>query len=287
MTAYPVKQCPGLQVLSRTALICWGLLSAMGCSLIRQPVPPPLPAEQVTQSVRTQTRALRTLKDTDVSLVITAAVNGKTKRLPSLGGFIVFDAELPGLWLEAEKLSRPIFSLKALGHRFWLALYSTCEVATGGPSAYAKLPHLVRPEEVRGFLASPEWLGLTWPSTNMAVEADSYRFDVHVLGVLSRQVWVDRRKVVVTAIRRYDALGRAVTGIRLLNHKPADDALFPHRLIVERPLSGVKVDLRLGSPTINEDLPAAAFRPPERPGWRTIDLDHEPLSAVKAFRTGE
>ncbi len=268
------------------ALACALVLAASGgCALLRRPPPPaPLPPEQVIAALRQQAARLHTVTDTDISLRISTTADGETETLPSLGGFIAFDADLPALWLDTEKVTRRIFSLKAVGERFWLAIFETREVVTGGPAAYARLPHLIRPQEVRGFFAGPDRLGLTWPGTRMALQAEHYRFDVHVAGLLRRQVWVGRRKLAVTAIRRYDALGRTVTEVRMEGQRPTDGSTFPRRLTVERPLVGVRVELRLGAPQLNKDLPRRAFLPPERPGWRHVDLDVRDLSAVEAFR---
>jgi hypothetical protein len=259
-------------------------MAAPGCALFRRaPPPPPIPRQQVIEQVRAHTTAFHTVKDGDISLHITTTEDGKPKRLPSLGGVIAFNADLPGLRIEAEKMTKSIFSLKALGDRFWLALYETQEMVVGGPVAYSKLPSLIRPDEVRGFFSDPEWLGLTWQETTMTVEEGNYRFDVRVLGMLRRQVSVDRRQLVVTTVCRYDALGRMVTRLDLGDYEETGGTLFPHALTVDRPLDGVKVELELGDPKLNVDLPVQAFRPTERPGWKVIDLDREPLSDVKGF----
>jgi hypothetical protein len=270
----------------RTALYALLLLAcpSAGCQLFRGPPPPPLPADRIVEALRERAVAVYTVTDTDISLIISATSEGETERAPTLGGFIAFNARLPGLWLDAEKLTRRVFSLKALRGRFWLALFETREVVTGGAAAYARLPHLVRPEEVRAFFGGPERLGLNWPGATTTVEPDDYRFDVHVAGVLRRQVWVDRRELVVTRIRRYDALRRTVTDVALDRYRDTDRGPFPRRLTVDRPLAGVSVELRLSDPDLSKELPPEVFLPPERPGWRKIDLDRQPLSAVEAFR---
>jgi hypothetical protein len=107
------------------------------------------------------------------------------------------------------------------------------------------------------------------------------------LGVLRRRVNVDRRNLVVARIRDYDALGRTVTDVRLRDYELSGERLFPRRLTVDRPLSGVTVDLWLDDPKLNKELPRKTFLPVERPGWRVIDLDRQPLSAVEAFRGEE
>ena len=288
MNALPYSRLPvPLRWLAALLLASLALL-APGCCLFRRPPPPPpLPAEKVIEAVRAQSEAFHTLKDTDISLVVTTTADGKAERSPTLGGVIAFNADLPGLWLYTQKVTRAVFTLSALRDRFWLALEKTCELVVGSAAAYDKLPHLVRPEEVQGFFAGPDWLGLTWPSTTMSVEPEDYRFDVYLDGSLRRQVFVDRRKVAISRIRRYDALGQAVTDIYLQDHEKADGGVFPHRLIVRRPLNGVEVELELDDPKLNVDLPPEMFVPPERPGWKVINLDYEPLSAVEAFRAEE
>jgi hypothetical protein len=243
-----------------------------------------LPSDVVIEMVRAQSGAFRSVKDGDITLNITTTVDGKTKSLPSLGGAIGFNAELPGLYLVTTKVTKTVFSLTALGQQFWLALYRTNELVTGGPLAYEKLPWLIRPEEVQGFFADPEWLGLTWPGTTMTVEENNYRFDIFTAGILRRQVFVDRRMVVVSSIRRYDALRRLETGIDMADYEATDSAFFPRRLTVDRPLNGVKVELELSDPKLNVDFPAQTFLPPNLPGWKVINLDYEPLSAVKGFK---
>jgi hypothetical protein len=266
------------------ALLLLAAALAGGCSILRPaPPPPPVSAPEVVAAVRGHAERLHTLRAGDVSLRISTALEGKVERSPSLGGVLALNVDLPGLWLETEKVTRSVFSLKALGSRFWLALYQTREVVTGGPQAYARLPFLVRPEDVQALLAGPDRLGLSWPGTTMAVEQADYRFDVPVLGVLRRQVWVDRRVLTVTAVREYDALGRTLTDVRLGGYKPVGGEPLPHRLTVERPLHGVKVEMYLDDLALNKDMPASVFLPPQRPGWQVIDLDRQPLSDVRGF----
>ncbi len=270
------------------ARVCAGLLlctvlAAVGCPSLPPPSPP-LPREIVIALVRAQETTFHSVKDGDISLAITETVDGKAKRLPTLGGSIAFNSELPGLWLIGTKVTKTIFSLKALGPRFWLALYRTEELVTGGPAAYEKLPTLLRPDEVRSFFADPEWLGLTGPDTTMTTGEDNYQFDVYSGGVLRRQVLVERQLVVVRSIRRYDPLGRLETQIDMADYDLTDGVLFPRVLTVDRPLLGVKVELSLSDPKLNVELPANVFLPPELPeGWKQIDLDREPLSAVKGL----
>lgn len=247
-------------------------------------MPPPLSQAEVLHALETHSGSFRSLVDTDMSLVVTVSADGGRERTPTLTGHIAFDRELPGLWISAEKVGRQIFSLKARGDSFWLALPETREVATGSSQAYGKIPYLVRPGEAQRLLTGIEGLGLRWPGTTMHVEDRHYRFDVEVLGGPYAQVLVDRRKLVVSAIRRYDALGRIVTEVRLDDYRQVGRKLFAHRFSVTRPLSGTEVALRLGGPKLNKPIPTEAFQPAERPGWDIIDLDRQPLSAVRAFR---
>lgn len=285
MTTPGREQRSGLPV-RLAALLTWcSALGWFGCGLLPPSArPTALSRQQIVQVLRERADRVRTVSDTGISLSITTTVEDKSHRWPTFRGHIAFDAERPGLWLRAEKLGRQIFSLKALGSRFWLVLPDTGEVVTGGPAAYAKLPHLIRPDEVRSFFAGPEWLGVNWPTTRMLVEKRCYRFDAYLLGALYRRVLVDRKKLVVTTIEQYDVLGRVVTRVQMADHAPADGTLFPRLLIVERPLSGVKVKLRLRDPKFNKALSLQVFQPAELPGWTQIDLDREPLSAVEAFR---
>ena len=167
-------------------LACLAALQTVGCPLFRPgPPPPPLPTRQVVDAVRVQSEGFRTVFDGDISLSITGVdAEGKPDKLPTVGGILAFDARIPALWLYAEKLTTSIFSLKAVGPRFWLVCYPTSELVTGTEAAYEKLPQLLRPEEVRSYFAGPELLGISWPTAEMVLEPDDYRFDIRVLGVL-------------------------------------------------------------------------------------------------------
>ncbi len=249
-----------------------------GCAATR-PLPSPLPAPEVVKAVDRNAGRFYTLKDTHVGLRIRTPAGSS----PGMGGVIVYDRLLPGIWLRAEKLGRLVFSLKVLGSQFWLAIPDTREVITGGEVAYARLPVLVRPGEIERMLAGPDDLGLTWSETEMSVEGEFYRFEVPVLGGRYAEVLVDRREHVVRAIRRYDAAGRVTTQVHLDGYRPVLGKPFPHRLMVLRFGGRVQIQLTLGKPTLDDPIPAAAFRPNPRPGWRVVDLDREPLSEVKAF----
>ena len=269
------------------ALSCILALLTTGCPLFRpRPAPPPLPPGEVVRAVRALSEGFHTVTDGDISLSIrTVDEAGRARRLPTLGGALAFDALLPALWLLTEKLTRTVFLLKAAGPRFWLVCYSTNELVTGTEIAYRKLPQLLRPDEVRSYFAGPEQLGISWPTAEMVLEPADYRFDVRVLGVLRRQVFVDRRRLVLSGIRRYDALGRVETDLRMDRYRPAGDGLFPRRLWLDRPLNGVTIELHLGDPKPNKPLPEATFAPPPLlPGWRLIDLDVEDPSAIEFFR---
>ncbi|MFO8006414.1 MAG: hypothetical protein R6V05_01620 [Candidatus Brocadiia bacterium] len=270
----------------RVAVLLLALaLPAAGCSVFRRPPPgPPLPRRQVLEILRDRSERFHTLVDTRIGLRMAVTDSIGRQEGPKLGGHVAFDRDLPGLWVSAEKLGRQIFSLKAVGWTFALILPETREVVTGGPVAYEKLPHLIRPAEVRRILAGPERLGLSWPAAEMTVEPEVYRFRVDLAGSPYMEVAVDRRQVAITLIRRYDVLGRTVTEVHMGDYEEADGLLFPHRLAIHRPLHGTEAELRLGRPRLNKPIPAEAFQPPELPGWRRVDLDRQPLEEVEAFR---
>lgn len=257
-----------------------------GCALFRRPVPPPLPQQDVVANVRRQTEGLRTVSDDGIKLVVRTTVDGRTESMPSLGGALAFDMRLPGLWLMAEKLTRRIFTLRATGDGFALAVDDTREVLVGTRRAYARLPFLMRPEDVGWFLGSPSELGLTWPGTRMTLEPEHYRFDVFVGNSLRRQIRVDRRLLAMTEIRQYDSLGRLLLGVELGDHADVDGRVFPRRLAVDRRAAGVKVELRLSDPVLNKDFPASTFQPKLQRGWEVINLDYEDLSRAKFLRGG-
>jgi hypothetical protein len=137
---------------------------------------------------------------------------------------------------------------------------------------------------VKGYFAGPEWLGLTWDAAPMSVEQENYRFDVYVLGRLYRRVLVDRRTLSVSAIRRYDVAGRLLTAISMDDfRREGDSPFFPRRLTVDRPQQGVRVELRLDEPVLNQPLPLAVFQTGKHRGWTLIDLDWQDISEVKGF----
>ncbi len=260
------------------------LLNATGCRTTRPPPPPPLERAQLIHALRARSEGFHTLVDSDITLITSMFKDGEEQKGPALGGHIAFDRDVPALWLVTEKMGRQVFSLQAVGARFHLAIPKTREVVTGGPRAYGRLPHLVRPDEVSRILGGPDALGLSWPSTTMEVEPTAYRFEVTSLERPYMEVLVDRWEVAIRRIRRYDVLGRAVTDVRLHDYRAVEGLPFPHRLVVLRPLYGTKIDLRLGSPKLNKSIPPEAFEPAEHPGWDHVDLDRRPLSDVKAFR---
>ncbi len=137
---------------------------------------------------------------------------------------------------------------------------------------------------MRRILAGPERLGLSWAAAEMTIEPELYRFRVELVGSPYLEAAVDRRQVAITLIRRYDVLGRTVTEVRMGDYEEADGLLFPHRLMVRRPLHGTEAELHLGRPRLNKPIPREAFQTPELPGWRRVDLDRQPLDAVEAFK---
>jgi len=266
------------------AALVLGLSS--GCSLLGRPlgpVPPPVPQEQVVAALRERADCFRTVKDGDVSLLIEVQTEKGFERQPTLGGVVAFDRQWPGLWMLATKMGMEVFLLRADSERFWLELPRTHEVVTGGRHAYRQLPYLISPYEVLAWFGSPAWLGLTSESTRMSLLPEHYRLDVYAGQMLLRTVLVDRRRLAVTAIAEYDALGRLSTEVLMDRYREAGGVLFPHRLAVSRPLDGCRVQLRLGRPKFNVELKPQLFRPARWEGWRVIDLDREPLSSVRAF----
>ena len=257
-----------------------------GCSLLPAGVGPPLPAlgrTEVVQMLRERAANFRSVQDDDLTLIIEVVTESGMRRQPALGGVMAFDSLRPGLWLRAEKLGQKVFSLRAGADYLWLEIPDTKEVVTGGRAAFAKLPQLVLPYDVMFWFGSPDWLGLSWGSTVMTIEPECYRFDVMAGSLLLRSVLVDRRRVVVTRILDYDLLGRLSTEVSMDRHEEAQGMLFPSRLTVWRPVAGCRIQLRLGDPEFNRTISEDAFRPLNRPGWRHVDLDKEPLSSVKAF----
>ena len=261
-----------------------------GCSIFArrpEPVPPPVPRSEVLSALHQRAEQFRTVYDTGISLVIEVQTNEGMKPQPTLGGVLAFDSRLPGLWLHTEKMTKKIFSLHATADRFSLELPDTCEMLIGGQQAYERLPHLIHPYEAMAWFGSPEWLGLNDRAT-MAVEENDYRFDVSLSGLPVRSVFVDRRRVAISRIVDYSLLGDVRTDVLMNDYKKVKGIEFPHRLTVNRPQHGCRVQLKLGSPKFNKDLKAEVFQPKKlRPGWRQIDLDHEPLSSVKAFGAEE
>jgi hypothetical protein len=242
-----------------------------------------MPPEQIVQTLRQRAVEFSTLVDTNISLKITTTVDGKEHRSPSLGGDLAFDSRLPGLWLHTEKVGHEIFDLKALAMDFSLKLPSSGELVTGGPIAYAKLPYLIRPDEVQTMFAGPDALGLSWPTTTVEAGSDGDSFRVLVYGTLFRTVLVDPGTADILQVRDYDVLGRIVTDITLSDYAPFGSTRFPLRLSVDRPLDGVRMDLRLGETKLNKPIELKAFQPHKLDGYRHVDLDRQPLSDVHAF----
>ncbi len=259
------------------------VFACAGCPLIPRRPLPPMPREQILQTLRQRAADFTTVVDPDISLRISTTYEGKTERTPSLGGVLAFDRVLPGLWLRAEKIGHEIFDLKALGMDFSLLLPESGEVVTGGPIAYAKLPYLIRPDEVQTMFGGPETLGLSWSSTTMAVLDKGDLFSVSIFGSLYRAILVDPGTADILRITDYDVLGRTISEITLSDYEELQGTRFPRRLQVDRPLDGVSVDLRLGDPDLKKVIPIQFFRPHRQAGYRHVDLDRQPLSDVHAF----
>ena len=251
-----------------------------------RPLPPPHGRGEVLDLIGWRAEKVRTLVDARASLVIETGFPAGKKQKLSMGADLAYDRQLPGLWLRVEKFGQKVLGLRARQQSFWIEIPDTKEVVTGGPEAWRKLEHLLRPDEIEVFFASPQWLGLHWPATEMKVAGKHYRFDVHLSGFLVREVFVARRKVVVEKIVEYDVLGRAHTIYTMAKYRAVDGVETPFRLGVERTLSGVKIRVRLGRPKLNKDVSPSFFSPKRRPGWRHINLDLRPVADVEAFRGG-
>lgn len=248
-------------------LALWLALLACGCAL-----PPPRPRDEVTDTIRRRADNLRAFV-ADMHLRIRVDLDGKTERLPSLGGTLAFDTAGPAMYMRATKFMHEIFTLRARGKRFSLRVPDRKENYVGGPTAYDRLPHLVRPQEVGAIFAGPGTLGLSWRNTTMTVEGRYYRFDVLVLGTLYRRVLIDRRDLTVRAIERYDAAGRKILDVQLRDHQQLGGTALARRLTVTRPLAGLTIDLRLGGLELRDDVDLRLLNMATPPGWREIDLD--------------
>ena len=260
---------------------------APGCAWLAPP-PQTLPAETVATRLQQKATDFGGLQ-ADLRLRISETVDGDTNKLPSLAGVLAFSATAPGMFLRAEKFTQEVFTLRALGQRFSLRLPRSNEVVVGGPFAYERLPYLVSPAEVKGAFAGPDLLGLTWPDTEMELTRSHYRFKVYVLGVLFRRVLVDRRRLVITRIERYDSLGRLHTLIELEDYAPVGESTAPRYLLIQRrqvsydpPLS-VTVRLDLDDVEPLKEGAEALMRPRVPRGWNVVDLDREPLSNIRAL----
>ena len=259
-----------------------------GCQTLRTPpLPPPLLRDEVQSTLRERAERIRTLLGSDIRFEMETTADGKRWKSPRFRGKLAFDSELPALWLLAEKVGRTAFSLRALADGFQMELPETKEVVTGSRVAYDKLPHVVRPEEIKAFFGTPGWMGLTWPSTTMSLEDRTYRFDVRVYGVLLRTVHVSRADTAISAILDYDHSGRLVTEIHMEDHEEVSGSLIPMFFSLERPLSGSKVRLWLKKVRLDKEFPRETFRPREKASWRHVNLDYQSLSDVQAFGGGD
>jgi len=275
--------------LAGTLLLVWFLA---GCSVLGlagpgSPLPPPLPRLEVEAILSEHSGQIRTLKDTDISLVLESGPPEDRQKSPTLGGIMALDLGLPALWLRAEKMGQKVFTLKVDGDSFWLELPDTREVVVGGGASFERLPHLVRPAEVAAFLGSPQQMGITLPATRMIVQEHYYRFDVRAGGRIVRRIWVGRQNVAISRIAEYDSDGRVRTEVCMDKYSEVEGIRLPLRFAVDRPRSGCKATIWFSRPKLNERLDRRLFQPGARPGWHHVDLDRQPLSDVKAFRPNE
>ena len=249
---------------------------------------PSEPAEELSRReviarLSEQTRFFTSITDTKFSLRIVQEVDGKRERSPSVGGVLAFDSMLPGLWLRTERLGQNIFTLRAHQDSFWLELPDSREIITGSDRTYERMPQLARPEEILLWFAPPHWLGLTRDNTAMKTTEEEYVFLVTLKGLPLRSVNVDRRGLHINSVTTYDILGQVHTNVTMERHRTVNGAVFPHRIVIERPLEGYEITLRLGQPEFDRDFPEQAFLPRERPGWRHIDLDRTEPTTPKGL----
>ena len=101
--------------------------------------------------------------------------------------------------------------------------------------------------------------------------------------MLYRRVFVDRRRLVVVGIRRFDIHGRLELDVRLGRYRDLDGVPAPHRLLVRRPRLGFTVDMRLTDMKI-KPIPLGIFRTRLPHGWRRINLDYQPVTDIEALR---
>ena len=287
-----ISQSSGLHYFA--VLLCCALfwLIASGCGVLQvicppEPLPPPLPREEVEASLVKEYGRIETLKDMGGSLDSEYGPPDDRESGPSLGIDLAFDATLPGLWLHAEKMGQAVFTLRAKEHRFWLAIPDTKELVTGTEVAFRKLPQLVDPDELSLALGTPQKLGLTRQATTMDVDGKYYRFDIYHGSYIARKVYVSRRDIEIRRIVEYDLSGREQTIIRMMDYYKINGIPVPYTFTVERPRSQWEMTLELSDPDVNELAPERMrklFDPKDRTGWKHIDLDIQPLSDVKALQ---
>lgn len=267
------------------------IMSAWGCGVLQvicppEPLPPPIPRDEVEAKLVNEYGRIETLKDMGGSLESEYGPPDDRDSGPDLGVDLAFDATLPGLWLHAEKMGQAVFTLRAKEHRFWLTIPDTKELVTGTRVAFGKLPQLVDPEELSLALGTPQQLGITREATKMEVDGEFYRFDVYHGSYIARQIYVSRREIEIRRIVEYDPSGRKRTIVRMTDYYDVSDIPVPHTFSIERPANQWQVTLELSDPDVNT-LPAERmrklFEPKDRSGWRRVNLDIQPLSDVKAF----
>ncbi|MEF8787574.1 MAG: hypothetical protein V5A84_00760 [Planctomycetota bacterium] len=265
------------------------ILAAAGCSLItaRPASGPAWTRPEVVRTLRSRYEKIRTIKAGDVSLESSSESGSFFSVTPTLGGVLALDPHLPGLWLRTEKLGQQIFTLGLRKQSFWMTIPDTREIVTGSGRAFRKFPYTLRPAELAALVGSPRQLGLDRESTLMAVEPEHYRFDVWSDSTLAREVYVDRADVTVRRVVYYGRDKRRVAELTLGDYRTVNGIPLPHHLSLVRPGSGVRTEIWLSAPEVNAVSPrqmSVFFSPPQKPGWRHIDLNRQSLRDIKALQ---
>lgn len=272
------------------ALVAVLALSCSGCPILCPP-PPPLPQPVLVAALNARAEHFRSLADSHVRLKLRLKGSGGWHSQPSIGGALAFDSERPGLWLRGEKLGQQVLALRATDEGFSLKIFPTEELVTGSAVSYQKLPFLIDPREVRFWFSTAEAMGLAGEGATMALERDCYRFDVAGAGGGRREVYVDRRRLVVRRIVDYlpAPAEEVYSEVLLDDYGTVDGWDVPRLVTISRPLDGYKLELKLGKTTLNPSVRQEFFKPLEQAptGWRHIDLDVSPPSDVEFFGGGE
>jgi hypothetical protein len=273
--------------------LLWLALCLPGCALWCPPKePPPLPLgrQKVIEALSDGAGYPRAIVDGDARVRLRHRENGDWETDLTFGAVLAFERSGPALYLRGEKVGVALFTLKARGNGFTLRLPDTKEFVHGTRSALRKLPMLVALEQLALSLEGPQGLGLDSAHSTFRWDGDEYIFVVRdAVWSPVREVRVDRRKLVISRVSEYGVSGRPVLVLRLSEHgspkEPPDwPGLVPYRTDIERPDAGVKAVVMLSRPRVKEGLPSALFAARAPAGWRSIDLDVEPVDSIRFFQ---